>query len=60
MAKRGLCVKEGSDTAAILISGLLISIGKTSREALISKEATKFVAKISVNLRHISSSEFWP
>jgi hypothetical protein len=34
-----------------LISGLLISIGKTSREALISKEPTKFVVKISVNSR---------
>jgi len=31
------------------ISGLLISIGKTSREALISKESTKFVVKISIN-----------
>jgi hypothetical protein len=31
------------------ISGLLTSIGKTSRETLISKEATKFVVKISVN-----------
>jgi len=36
---------------AIPISGLLISIGKTSREALISKEPTKFVVKISVNSR---------
>jgi len=33
------------------ISGLLTSIGKTSREALISKEPTKFVVKISVNSR---------
>jgi hypothetical protein len=41
-----------------LISGLLTPIGKTSREALISKEATKFVVKICVNLRHISGSEF--
>jgi hypothetical protein len=40
------------------VSGLLTSIGKNSREALISKEPTKFVVKISVNLRHISSSEF--
>jgi hypothetical protein len=31
------------------ISGLLTSIGKTSREALISKETTKFVAKKCVN-----------
>ena len=31
------------------ISGFLTSIGKTSREALISKEPTKFVIKISVN-----------
>jgi hypothetical protein len=28
-----------------------VSIGKTSREALISKEPTKFVMKISVNSR---------
>jgi hypothetical protein len=42
----------------VLISGLLIPIGKTSREALISEEPTKFVVKIRVNLRHISSSEF--
>jgi len=34
-----------------LISGLLTSIGKTSREALISKEPTKLVVKISVNSR---------
>jgi hypothetical protein len=34
-----------------VISGLLTSIGKTSREALISKEPTKFVVKISVNSR---------
>jgi hypothetical protein len=34
-----------------IISGLLTSIGKTSREALISKEPTKFVVKISVNSR---------
>jgi hypothetical protein len=38
-----------------LISGLLSSIGKTSREALISKEPTKFVVKISVNSRCIRS-----
>jgi hypothetical protein len=36
----------------VLISGLLTPIGKTSREALISEEPTKFVVKI------ISSSEF--
>jgi hypothetical protein len=43
----------------LIISGLLTSIGKTSLEALISKEHTKFVVKICVNiLRHISSSEF--
>jgi hypothetical protein len=35
----------------IIISGLLTSIGKDSREALISKESTKFVVKISVNSR---------
>ena len=35
----------------IPISGLLTSIGKTSREALISLEPTKFVVKISVNSR---------
>jgi len=35
----------------LVISGLLTSIGKTSREALMSKESTKFVAKISVNSR---------
>jgi hypothetical protein len=34
-----------------VISGLLTSIGKTFREALISKEPTKFVVKISVNSR---------
>jgi hypothetical protein len=34
-----------------LISGLLTPIGKTSREALISKEPTKFVVKICVNSR---------
>ncbi len=34
-----------------LILGLLTSIGKTSREALMSKEPTKFVVKISVNSR---------
>jgi len=33
------------------ISGLLTSIGKTSWEALISKEPTKVVVKISVNSR---------
>jgi hypothetical protein len=38
-------------TFFIAISGLLTSIGKTSREALISKEPTKFVVKISVNSR---------
>jgi hypothetical protein len=38
--------------------GLLTPIGKTSREALISKEPTKFAEKISLNLRHISSTEF--
>ena len=31
------------------ISGLPTPIGKTSREALISKEPTKYVVKISVN-----------
>jgi hypothetical protein len=31
------------------ISGLLTPNGKTSLEALISKEPTKFVVKISVN-----------
>ena len=41
-----------------LISGLLTSIRKTSREALISIEPTKFGVKTSVNLRHISRSEF--
>jgi predicted nucleic-acid-binding Zn-ribbon protein len=35
-----------------LISGLLTPIGKTSREALISKEPTKFVVKICVNSRY--------
>jgi hypothetical protein len=40
-----------------LISGFLTSIGKTSREALISKEPTKFVVKISVNSR---SKRFQP
>jgi hypothetical protein len=39
------------------ISGFLTSIGKTSREALISKEPTKFVVKISVNSR---SKRFQP
>jgi hypothetical protein len=35
----------------ILISGLLTSVGKTSREALISKEPTKMVEKLSINSR---------
>jgi len=35
----------------IVITGLLTSIGKDSREALISKEHTIFVVKISVNSR---------
>jgi len=43
---------------AIPISGLLTSVGKASREALILKEPTKIVEKLSVNLRHVSSSEF--
>jgi len=34
-----------------IISGLLTSIGKTSLEALVYKEPTKFVAKICVNSR---------
>jgi len=34
-----------------LISGLLTPIGKTSREAMISTEPTKFVVKICVNSR---------
>jgi hypothetical protein len=34
-----------------LISGLLISIGKTPWEALLTKEPTIFVAKICVNSR---------
>jgi hypothetical protein len=34
-----------------LISGLLTSIGKTSLEALVYKEPTKFVATICVNSR---------
>jgi len=33
------------------ISGLLTSVGKTSREALKSKEPTKIVEKLSVNSR---------
>jgi hypothetical protein len=33
------------------VSELLTSIGKTSREALISKEPTKFLVNISVNSR---------
>jgi len=33
------------------ISGLLTPIGKTSREALIYREPTKFVVKICVNSR---------
>jgi len=41
----------GRVIVTLQISGLLISIGKTSREALISKEPTKFVVKISVNPR---------
>ena len=35
----------------IVISGLLTSFGKNSREALISKEPTKIVEKLSVNSR---------
>jgi hypothetical protein len=35
--------------SVIIISGLLTSVGKTSWEALISKEPTKIVAKLSVN-----------
>jgi len=34
-----------------LIPGLLTSVGKKSREALISKELTKIVEKLSVNSR---------
>jgi hypothetical protein len=34
-----------------LISELLTSVGNTSREALISKEPTKIVEKLSVNSR---------
>jgi hypothetical protein len=37
--------------ASAVISGLLTPIGQTSRDALISKEPTKFVAKIYVNSR---------
>jgi hypothetical protein len=33
------------------ISGLLTSIGKTTREVLISRKPTKFVVKICVNSR---------
>jgi hypothetical protein len=33
------------------ISGLLTSVGKASWEALILKEPTKIVEKLSVNLR---------
>jgi hypothetical protein len=39
-----------------VISGLLASVGKISREALISKEPIKFEVKISVNSRR---SLFW-
>jgi len=38
------------------ISGLLTSIGKTSREALISKEPANFVVKISVNIENYAKS----
>jgi hypothetical protein len=41
--------KIGCILTVKLISGLLTSIGKISREALTSKEPTKFVVKISVN-----------
>jgi hypothetical protein len=37
------------------ISGLLTSVGKTSREALISKEPTIIVEKLSVNSRYNST-----
>jgi hypothetical protein len=41
-----------------IISGGLPSVGKSSREALISRESTKIVEKLSVNiLRYVSSSE---
>jgi hypothetical protein len=42
---------ERLPAAISVISGLLTSIGKTSREALISKEPTKFVVKINVSSR---------
>jgi hypothetical protein len=41
-----------------IIPGLLTSDGKAYRQALVIKEPLKFVEKLSVNLRHISSSEF--
>jgi hypothetical protein len=52
------CNLQISNNLMLVISGLLTPIGKTSREALISREPTKFVVKICVNLRYISSSEF--
>jgi hypothetical protein len=36
-------------TISIIISGLLTSVGKASREALILKESTKIVENLSVN-----------
>jgi len=39
-------------TCVLAISGLLTSVGKTSREALISKEPTKIVVKFSLNSRY--------
>jgi hypothetical protein len=46
-----LCLVFDSPNSEFPISGLLTPIGKTSREALISKEPTKFVVKICVNSR---------
>jgi len=43
--------KKITSLTSVLISGLLTPIGKIFREALISKEPTKFVVKIRVNSR---------
>jgi hypothetical protein len=42
---------QKSPKCVFKISGLLASFGKTSREALISKEPTKVVEQLSVNSR---------
>jgi hypothetical protein len=44
-------LKKSDQAIDFSISGLLTSVGKTSREALILKEPTEIVDKLSVNSR---------